>query len=181
MPPTPQTSPTSRTSERPDLAEAVAGEVAWLRSRLVGAFDLDLASGFDDRRPVTPTLHGDPHRPGDIEPGEPWRPDALGDAGALVEAYRAGVTTPPDIVAECLERIAADDGEIGSVITISTASMEDAAASAARWRAGTAGALEGVPVVVKDIVDTAGLRTTGGSLWLAEGAYRRGTPRSSPA
>src|SRR5207342_3099425 len=106
------------------LAEAVAGEVAWLRSRLGTDFDLDLPSGFDDRPPVTPTLHGDPHRAGGGDGRQPWRPGAPGDAGALVEAYRRGETTPDDMVAECLERIAADDGAIGSVITISTSSME---------------------------------------------------------
>ncbi len=169
MPTTPPTSPTSRTSERPDLADAVAGEVAWLRSRLGADFDLELPSGFDDRPPVTPTLHGDTHRSGDgASAGGSWRPAAPGDAGALVEAYRRGETTPNDMVAECLERIAADDGAIGSVITISASSMEDAAESTARWRSGRAGALDGVPIVVKDIVDTGGLRTTGGSLWLAE-------------
>jgi aspartyl-tRNA(Asn)/glutamyl-tRNA(Gln) amidotransferase subunit A len=164
----PPISPTTRTSERPELAEGVAGEVAGLRDRLTAAFALDLASGFDDRPPVTPTLHGSPLRPAADGDGPPWQPSAAGDAGALVEAYRTGVTTPSEIVAACLERIAAEDGEIGSVITISSRSMEDAAAATARWRDGVAGPLEGVPVVVKDIIDTAGLRTTGGSLWLAE-------------
>jgi aspartyl-tRNA(Asn)/glutamyl-tRNA(Gln) amidotransferase subunit A len=163
----PPISPTTRTSERPDLAEAVAGEIAGLRSRLATAFALDLASGFDDRPPVTPTLHASPRRD-PADEGAPWRPAAPGDAGALVEAYRAGVTDPTEIVAACLERIAADDGDIGSVITISSSAMDDAAVAAARWRDGRAGPLEGVPVVVKDIIDTAGLRTTGGSLWLAE-------------
>src|SRR3954464_15920281 len=122
----PPTSPTSRTSERPDLAEGVAGEVAWLRSRLEGAFALDLASGFDHRPPVTPTLHASPFQEAADPDGTPWRPSTLGDAGALVEAYRSGAASPADIVAECLERIAADDGEIGAVITISTAAMENA-------------------------------------------------------
>ena len=73
-----------------------------------------------------------------------------------------------DEVERLLERIAAYDGDIGSVCTLSPIVREqaralDEEASAGRVR----GPLHGRAVLVKDNVDTADLPTTAGSLALA--------------
>ena len=89
------------------------------------------------------------------------------DAVGLLAAYADASLDAGDVVATCLERMAADDS--GAVWAIDAAGAQAAAEhSAARWRDGTARPLEGVPVVVKDLLDTAGLTTTGGSRWLVD-------------
>jgi aspartyl-tRNA(Asn)/glutamyl-tRNA(Gln) amidotransferase subunit A len=85
-------------------------------------------------------------------------------ATELLAAFAAGTADPPAIVDACLARIERVDPRIGAVMTVDAPGAFAAAArSAARWRAGTARPLEGVPFVVKDLLDTAGVRTTGGS------------------
>lgn len=83
----------------------------------------------------------------------------------LLGAYGDGSVEPGDVLDACLARIAERDPAIGAVWAIDEAgALAAAERSAARWRAGTARPLEGVPILVKDLVDTAGLVTTGGSL-----------------
>ena len=90
-------------------------------------------------------------------------------ASALLAGYGAGTFNPVEVVDACLARIDDTDGTIGAVVA-----RDDAAAraqaenSAERWRGGTARPLEGVPVGVKDIIDTAGLRTAAGSSLYAD-------------
>lgn len=90
-------------------------------------------------------------------------------AADLLEAYGDGAVEPGDVVDACLVRIAERDPAIGAVWAIDQAgALAAAERSAARWRAGTARPLEGLPILVKDLVDTAGLRTTGGSVVYAD-------------
>ena len=85
-------------------------------------------------------------------------------AAALLMGYGTGAFDPVDAVDACLARIDETDGAVGAIVTRDDASArEQAARSAKRWRDGTARALEGVPVGVKDIIDTAGLCTAAGS------------------
>lgn len=85
-------------------------------------------------------------------------------AAALLEGYRAGAFDPVEVIDACLARIDDADSGIGAVVTRDDGEARARAASAAaRWRGGTARSLEGVPVGVKDIIDTAGLATTAGS------------------
>ncbi|WP_369138523.1 amidase [Modestobacter versicolor] len=71
-------------------------------------------------------------------------------SAALTEAY--------------LARIAALDGELGAVLSVSPDAREDAAASdRARADGGPRSPLEGIPVLLKDNVDTEQLPTTAGS------------------
>jgi aspartyl-tRNA(Asn)/glutamyl-tRNA(Gln) amidotransferase subunit A len=73
--------------------------------------------------------------------------------------------SPVEVVRAHLERIAALDGELRSYITV----CDDAALTAARaaeaqlMTGGPVGPLHGVPYALKDLYDTAGIRTTGGS------------------
>ena len=83
-------------------------------------------------------------------------------AAALLDGYQTGAFNPVEMVDACLTRI--NDTDIGAAVTRDDdAAREQAARSAQRWRRGDAGPLEGVPVGVKDIIDTAGLATTAGS------------------
>jgi aspartyl-tRNA(Asn)/glutamyl-tRNA(Gln) amidotransferase subunit A len=85
-------------------------------------------------------------------------------AEELLAAFAAGSARPSEAVAACLDRIAAVDGEVNAVLTLcAERAVADAAVSDGRWAAGTARPLEGVPFGLKDIVATAGIRTTGGS------------------
>lgn len=95
---------------------------------------------------------------------------AHADLGAveLLESYAAGSATPGQVVEACLDRIESLDGDLHAMLAVDGgAALAAAERSAARWRAGVALPLDGVPVLVKDLLDTAGLVTTGGSLWLA--------------
>lgn len=97
------------------------------------------------------------------------------DAVSLMDAFRQGRFAPGDVVDCCLERIDGPlgrplaDGGLGAIAAVDRAgALAAAEVSAARWRAGAARPLEGVPLLVKDLLDTAGLTTAGGSRWLAE-------------
>lgn len=91
------------------------------------------------------------------------------DLGAadLIAAYRTGTLAPGDVVDACLAAIHAD--RLGSCWAVDDArALAAAERSAARWASGRPRLLEGVPVVVKDLLDTASLTTTGGTRWLAD-------------
>ncbi len=90
----------------------------------------------------------------------------LADATAaeLLAGYASGAFSPVDAVTACLDRIAATEPTLNAIITLlAEPALEAAADSAHRWASGTARALEGVPYALKDIIATAGIRTTGGS------------------
>jgi aspartyl-tRNA(Asn)/glutamyl-tRNA(Gln) amidotransferase subunit A len=74
-----------------------------------------------------------------------------------------------EAVADALARIAAQP-ELNAVITV----CEEQAV--ARARAGVSGALAGVPVLIKDLIDTAGVRTTYASSIYADHVPQRSAP-----
>ena len=86
----------------------------------------------------------------------------------LTDAYRRGDLTPTVVAEDYLARIGALDGKVGAYLTV----VRDQALAAAResdlrWRAGTPrGPLDGAPVALKDVLCTAGVRTTCGSKML---------------
>jgi aspartyl-tRNA(Asn)/glutamyl-tRNA(Gln) amidotransferase subunit A len=87
----------------------------------------------------------------------------------LLDAYRCAEVEPGEVVDACLARIAESDPSIGAVWAVDEpGALAAAERSTARWRAGVPRPLEGVPIVVKDLLDTAGLRTTGGSRVFAD-------------
>lgn len=87
-------------------------------------------------------------------------------AGALLDGYRTGTFDPVEVVGACLARL--DDTDIGAVVTRDDAAREQSVRSAHRWRRGDAGPLEGVPIGVKDIINTRGLSTAAGSALFAD-------------
>jgi aspartyl-tRNA(Asn)/glutamyl-tRNA(Gln) amidotransferase subunit A len=87
----------------------------------------------------------------------------------LLETYEAKRASPLEALDSCLDRIARVDGVVNATLTVlAERAREHAAESTRRWREGRPRPLEGVPFGLKDIVDTAGIRTTGGSRLYAD-------------
>lgn len=95
---------------------------------------------------------------------------SLNEAASLV---RKGEVSPVELTLACLARIEEFDGKINSFITITRelalkqAKEMEAEVKNGKWR----GALHGVPIALKDNIDTAGVRTTS-----ASGAYLARVP-----
>src|SRR5512142_393456 len=81
------------------------------------------------------------------------------------EGLRRGKLSAVELTRECLERVARRNPQLNAFITVTgeTALAEAAAADAeikaGRWR----GPLHGIPIALKDLIDTAGVRTTAAS------------------
>ena len=82
-------------------------------------------------------------------------------------AFRSGALTARRLVGMYLQRIEAYDHKgpkLNSVITVNPGALKAAAALDAKFRkTGPAGPLHGIPVLLKDNVNTMGMPTTGGS------------------
>lgn len=89
----------------------------------------------------------------------PWTYESIGEIGARI---RARDVSPVEIVGACLDRIAAFNPRLNAFITVlADDALEEARLAEAEIRAGGwRGPLHGVPVGVKDLFDTAGVRTT---------------------
>ena len=97
-------------------------------------------------------------------------------------AYRSGATTATRLVQAYLDRIQAYDQagpKLNVVIFLNPKALEEAAAldEHLRTTGKFVGPLHGIPMLLKDNVNTKDMPTTGGSLSLA-GYSRRPTPRS---
>ena len=99
----------------------------------------------------------------------PGELNSLGVAEAA-RRIREGDVSPVALTAACLERIAAVDADVNAFITV----MADEAVYDARRveleleRGEDPGPLAGVPIALKDLFDTAGIRTTAGSKFFAD-------------
>ncbi len=88
----------------------------------------------------------------------------------LSTEIRAGRVSPVEATEACLARIDARDGVLNSFLTLCADAARDEARLLAEelakgdWR----GTLHGVPLALKDLYDTADVRTTGGSLILKD-------------
>ena len=87
---------------------------------------------------------------------------SISEAARLIEA---GEVSPVDLVEECLERIERLDDDLRAFITVTgdSALAEAKRADDAAARRNRKGPLHGIPVALKDIIDTAGVLTTSGS------------------
>ncbi|MEZ5101026.1 MAG: amidase [Thermoleophilia bacterium] len=91
------------------------------------------------------------------------------DATALAAAIRAGEASSLEAVRALHERIASVGAAVNGVVALASDAEERArAADAALARGEAVGPLHGVPFTAKDTLDTAGLRTTRGSLLFAD-------------
>ena len=86
---------------------------------------------------------------------------------ALIERYRQGSLSPVDVVHALLQRIEERRGLNAVSAVDAERSLAGAVEALRRYREGLARPLEGVPVLVKDLIDTAGLTTTYGSAMFA--------------
>ncbi|NRQ38750.1 amidase [Nonomuraea sp. NN258] len=88
----------------------------------------------------------------------------------LARDLRAGLTSAAELTERALDAIAERDPELNAFVTVDADGARAAARAAdAELAAGTwHGPLHGVPVAVKDLIMTAGLRTTAGSRHFAE-------------
>ena len=86
-------------------------------------------------------------------------------AAELARAYESGVTSPVEATRALLDRIAAHDGALRSfiLVTADVALMQAAAAERELAAGKRRGPLHGVPYALKDIIETAGIATTGHS------------------
>lgn len=87
---------------------------------------------------------------------------------SLAEAAQrigAGELSPVELTEAVLRRIAAVEGRVNAFVTVTgDRALADARRAEARLAAGAAsGPLHGIPVAVKDLVDTAGIQTASGS------------------
>ena len=96
----------------------------------------------------------------------------LHDLTALEQAaaVRAGEVSPTELVEHSLARIEALDAELGAFLTVTPERARAAArrAEAALRRGGELPPLLGVPTAIKDLNNTAGVRTTFGSRTMAD-------------
>jgi amidase len=89
------------------------------------------------------------------------------DATALLEALHSGQVTAADATRAYLDRIETLNPQLHAVITVNPDAARDAAALDAR-PAEHRGPLHGLPMLIKDIIDVAGLPTTAGSVLLRD-------------
>ncbi|MDB5406864.1 MAG: hypothetical protein JWL84_1776 [Rhodospirillales bacterium] len=84
---------------------------------------------------------------------------------AATAGFAAGDDTPRDFLEACLATIEAREGEIGAFVALNLVGARDAAdRSSARWRAGKQlSPIDGMPVGIKDIIETADMPTQMGS------------------
>lgn len=89
----------------------------------------------------------------------------------LASLVQTGELSARELVQQCLDRIAATDGALNAFVHVDAdAALREADRVDAARRAGEElGALAGVPFGVKDLEDCAGMPTTRGSRWYANG------------
>ena len=97
---------------------------------------------------------------------------SIAEASRLIAARKL---SPVELTEACLRRIAAFDSQLDSFVTLTAdrARAEAKAAEAAIMACGPVSRLHGIPYCLKDIFDTAGIRTTAMSKLLADNVPTR--------
>src|SRR5512132_364719 len=96
---------------------------------------------------------------------------------SIAAMIRRGEVSPVEVAEAHLERIARVNPELNAIVTLAPNVMERAgAAERAVMRGETVGPLHGVPVTIKDTIETAGLRTTSGSVMRSDYVPDRDAP-----
>ncbi|GAA0712338.1 amidase [Dactylosporangium roseum] len=103
---------------------------------------------------------------------------AVAPATAQLAALRSGEISSSELLEVFLERVATHNGALNAVVTIDEEGGRRAAAAADRSRAAgePLGPLHGLPITIKDAIEVAGLRSTGGARELAEHVPDRDAP-----
>ncbi|MEP6819376.1 MAG: amidase [bacterium] len=95
----------------------------------------------------------------------------------LAKSIHTGSVSPVEVVEAHLRLIEAINGKLNAIVTLAPDALERAReAEAAVARGDDLGLLHGVPLTIKDTIETAGLRTTSGSLLRAEFVPKRDAP-----
>jgi Asp-tRNA(Asn)/Glu-tRNA(Gln) amidotransferase A subunit family amidase len=90
-------------------------------------------------------------------------PNAVSFSRAVAD-FQSGRDTPSAMLERCLSRISERDGEVRAFVRLNTNARHAADAATARYRRGTPlSAVDGCPVGIKDIMDTADMPTEMGS------------------
>jgi aspartyl-tRNA(Asn)/glutamyl-tRNA(Gln) amidotransferase subunit A len=83
----------------------------------------------------------------------------------MIEGFRSRERSPAEVAREALGRIEETEARVNAFVTVTDDLARAQAVAAERaYAVGTAGALEGIPVAIKDLVDVAGVPTSMGSL-----------------
>lgn len=119
------------------------------------AFATTIVAGAVAARPTARLLAQRPATPADLA----WL--SLTEAADLVKARKVSST---ELVTACLERIATYNPKLNAFITVTgEAALTRAKALDALPASAARGPLHGVPIALKDNIDTAGIRTTAAS------------------
>jgi amidase len=98
-------------------------------------------------------------------------------AAQLVALIRVRAVSPVEVVEAYLRRIEQSNPQLNAIVTLSPDALERAReAEAAIMRGDDVGMLHGVPVTIKDTIETKGLKTTSGSVLRAEHVPDRDAP-----
>ena len=90
---------------------------------------------------------------------------AFSSLAGAADLLRTGRVSPVELVRACLGRIEAQNPLLNAFITVTAESaLQEAREAEGEMRRGEwRGPLHGIPVAIKDMIDTAGVRTTGAS------------------
>ena len=86
------------------------------------------------------------------------------DATFMAEAIRSGQTNSFDLISLHIKRFKKFNSKLNGIVTFSESALEEAENADKEFKEGSIrGPLHGVPFTMKDVFDSAGIRTTRGS------------------
>lgn len=92
----------------------------------------------------------------------------------LAPRLAAGYLSAVTLLNSCLQAIADHDGTLGAVLTLDPRASDEAKACDEEQRVGhTRGPLHGIPIIIKDNINVAGLPVTSGNLAMAKAMPQR--------